>query len=175
VSPQIASPLVGFNNNVRYHGMSFHIQTEDSGLVRPHIITHLFADGGRVIKTLRVDYSEHVGRPDCRATVQRMMRDQHKAMAYDLRQGRIDAIIDTLLLRAPPQHAAGPSRPPARLPRQGSAQHEIAAALPAALPVPPPAAALGGRARPPRHGVFSAVPSSSLDEIILRYVARAAR
>jgi hypothetical protein len=155
--------------------MSFHIQTEDSGLVRPHIITHLFADGGRVIKTLRVDYSEHVGRPDCRATVQRMMRDQHKAMAYDLRQGRIDAIIDALLLRAPREPAAGPSPASARPARRGDDTHEIAAAPAVTPPLPPPAAALGGRARPPRNALFSAVPSSSLDEIILRHIARAAR
>jgi len=56
-------PLVGFNNNVRYRGMRFHIQTEDSGVTKPHIITHLFADGGRVIKSLRTDYAEYGGAP----------------------------------------------------------------------------------------------------------------
>lgn len=67
-------PLVGFNNNFRYRGLSFHIQTEDPGVERPHIITHLFVDGGRVIKTLRNDYSEHVNDPNYRTVVQRMMR-----------------------------------------------------------------------------------------------------
>src|SRR5689334_2797969 len=94
-------PLVGFNNNVRYRGMRFHIQTEDSGCARPHIITHLFADGGRVIKSLRTDYSEYVDHPDRQALLQRMMRDQHRAMAIDLRDGRFDATIDTLRSQAP--------------------------------------------------------------------------
>jgi hypothetical protein len=94
-------PLVGFNNNVRYRGMRFHIQTEDSGCARPHIITHLFADGGRVIKSIRTDYSEYVDHPDRPALLQRMMRDQHRAMAIDLRDGRLDATIDSLRSQAP--------------------------------------------------------------------------
>jgi hypothetical protein len=89
-------PQVGFNNNVRYRGMRFHIQTEDSGIARPHILTHLFADGGHVIKSLRTDYSEYVDHPDRTAMIQRMMRDQHRAMAIDLRDGRLDATIDRL-------------------------------------------------------------------------------
>ena len=94
-------PLVGFNNNVRYRGLRFHIQTEDSGVTKPHIITHLFADGGRVIKSVRTDYSEYVDHPDRATMIQRMMRDQHRAMAIDLRDGRFDATIDTLRSQAP--------------------------------------------------------------------------
>jgi hypothetical protein len=101
-------PLVGFNNNLRYRGMSFHIQTEDSGVGRPHIITHLFADGGRGIKTMRVDYSKHSS--DYRTVVQHMMREQHRAMASDLRKGRVDAIIDGLTPRQTP-HGGGRSHP----------------------------------------------------------------
>ena len=55
------SPLLGFNNNVRHKGRVFHIQTEDSGIRHPHIITHLFADGGRILKTTKTSYAEHVG------------------------------------------------------------------------------------------------------------------
>lgn len=110
-----APPLVGFNNNVRYRGMRFHIQTEDSGVTRPHIITHLFADGGYVIKSVRTDYSEYVDRPDRPALIQRLMREQHRAMALDLRDGRLDAKIDNLTLSAPPsssEELAPPSSAP---------------------------------------------------------------
>jgi hypothetical protein len=101
-------PLVGFNNNVRYRGMRFHIQTEDSGCARPHIITHLFADGGHVIKSVRTDYSEFVDRPDRPALITQMMRDQHRAMALDLRDGHLDAKIDGLTFSAPPPSEAAP-------------------------------------------------------------------
>jgi hypothetical protein len=99
--PSAPPPLVGFNNNVRYRGMRFHIQTEDSGVTRPHILTHLFADGGRVIKSTRTDYSAYVDHPDRPALIQRMMRDQHRAMAIDLRDGRLDATIDLLRSEVP--------------------------------------------------------------------------
>jgi len=184
VNARIPSPLVGFNNNVRYRGMNFHIQTEDSGIGRPHIITHLFADGGRVIKTLRIDYSEHVSKPDYRTTVQLMMRDQHKAMAYDLRKGKIDPIIDKLMLRPPAKDGKRSLRP-----GPASEHPERSASVPSAVPVDAsPSLPLSSDARsiagtdpapsrpvPTRSGVFSAVPSVSLDEMILGYVARGPR
>ena len=47
------SPLLGYNNNVRHKNRVFHIQTEDSGVNHPHIITHLFMDGGRILKSVK--------------------------------------------------------------------------------------------------------------------------
>jgi hypothetical protein len=88
--------LSGFNNNVRYRGMRFHIQTEDSGITRPHITTHLFADGGCVIKSLRTDYAEYVGHPERASLVHRMMREQHRAVALELRDGKLDATIERI-------------------------------------------------------------------------------
>jgi hypothetical protein len=75
---------------------------------RPHVITHLFADGGRGIKTMRVDYSKHSS--DYRTVVQHMMREQHRAMASDLRKGRVDAIIDGLTPRQTPPGAGEATR-----------------------------------------------------------------
>ncbi len=40
----------GFNHNVKYKGQVFHVQTEDSGVENPHIITHLFL-GGNIVKS----------------------------------------------------------------------------------------------------------------------------
>jgi hypothetical protein len=113
--------LVGFNNNVRYRGMRFHIQTEDSGITRPHIITHLFADGGYVIKSLRTDYAEIVNHPERAVMVHRMMRDQHRAMALDLRDGRLDATIDRLPPPLPADEGSSPhaSRAPLAEPAPG--------------------------------------------------------
>jgi hypothetical protein len=119
--------LTGFNNNVRYRGMRFHIQTEDSGVSRPHITTHLFADGGHVIKSLRTDYAEYVDHPERVSVVQRLMREQHRAMALELRDGKLDATIDRIAPPAPDEEAeAAPAtqlsaRPPAPLASPGRA------------------------------------------------------
>ncbi len=92
--PKTPPPVLGFNNNVRHQGRIFHIQTEDSGVKRPHVITHLFGDGGRILKTARTNYSEHVGRSDIAQVVRQMMKDQHKAMFVALRKGELNSIIE---------------------------------------------------------------------------------
>lgn len=91
------SPLVGFNNNVKHLGRIFHVQTEDSGVNRPHIVTHLFVDGGRIIKSTRTDYSEHLGRPDMATVVRRLMKEQHKGMFIALRDGQLNDAIDKVI------------------------------------------------------------------------------
>lgn len=85
---------VGFNNNVKYKGQTFHVQTEDSGLDKPHIITHLFADGGRVIKSHRRNYNSEVLRSDVALYVRALMKGQQMEMLLMLRDGRFDAILD---------------------------------------------------------------------------------
>ncbi len=89
-------PLLGFNNNVRHRGRIFHIQTEDSGVKFPRIVTHLFADGGRIVKTTRTDYSEHLERTDMAAVVRGMMKEQHKAMFAALRTGEMDPLLENV-------------------------------------------------------------------------------
>jgi len=87
------APLLGYNNNVRHRGQVFHIQTEDSGVNSPRIMTHLFADGGRIVKSTRTDYSEHLGSGKMVEIVKRLMKEQHKAMFVELRSGALDARI----------------------------------------------------------------------------------
>jgi hypothetical protein len=85
---------VGYNNNVKYRGQVFHIQTEDSGVKRPHIITHLFADGGRILKSYKRSYAELVDKDDLVNQVRSWMKGQHKEMYIALREGKFDGIID---------------------------------------------------------------------------------
>jgi hypothetical protein len=84
---------VGFNNNVRYGGATYHVQTEDSGIDRPHIITHLFGDGGRVVKSHKRSYANEVSRDDVAAYVRSLMKAQHQEMCIALREGRFDEVI----------------------------------------------------------------------------------
>jgi pSer/pThr/pTyr-binding forkhead associated (FHA) protein len=94
--PTFRRAQMGFNNNIKSRGQVFHVQTEDSGLDAPHIITHLFADGGRVIKSHRRSYkdaikSEGNGIADY---VRNLMKAQHMEMVLALRDGKFDAIIE---------------------------------------------------------------------------------
>jgi len=125
------SPLVGFNTNVRHKGKVFHIQTEDSGIKHPHVITHLFADGGRILKSTKASYAELLNEPDLTDRVRTLMKDQHKAMFMALRDGSLDSTIDEFV------RGGAPARPSAT--STAAAQPKPAAAPPPD-PVPEPAA-----------------------------------
>ncbi|MGB8329366.1 MAG: hypothetical protein WCE62_04500, partial [Polyangiales bacterium] len=87
VSP---SPLVGYNTNVRHKGKLYHIQTEDSGVKRPHVITQLFADGGRIIASEKTSYQDSVGAENLADIVKQLMQEQHKRVFIGLRDGVYD-------------------------------------------------------------------------------------
>jgi hypothetical protein len=104
------SPLLGYNNNIRHKNRVFHVQTEDSGVRHPHIITHLFMDGGRILKSVKTSYAEHLGVDKMADLVRKMMKDQHKGMLIALRDGQFDAVIDGDAPKAkvPEAPASGP-------------------------------------------------------------------
>jgi hypothetical protein len=89
-----SSPLLGYNNNVRHGGRVFHIQTEDSGIRYGHVISHVFADGGRILKSVKTSYAKYVGDDRMVEIVREMMRQQHKAMFIALRDGVFDVLMD---------------------------------------------------------------------------------
>jgi len=94
MTTKFPSPLLGYNNNVRHKGKVFHIQTEDSGVKYGHIITHLFMDGGRILKSVKTSYSEYLGNERMADVVREMMKQQHKAMFIALRDGKFDPVAE---------------------------------------------------------------------------------
>jgi hypothetical protein len=134
------SPLLGYNNNVRHKGRVFHIQTEDSGVNHPHIITHLFMDGGRILKSVKTSYAEHVGNDNMSETVRVLMKEQHKAMFIALRDGQFDALFDeakkvstsSMVAPAPPAKPTTEAKPVEAKPVEA----KPAEAKPAVVPKP---------------------------------------
>ena len=124
------SPLVGYNTNVRHKGKLYHIQTEDSGVNHPHVITHLFADGGRIIASRKTGYAEHLGAKDLSSIVKKLMQDQHKSMFIELR----DCVYDD----EPQLQATVPIEPAVAASAAASAIAASAAAKTPANPPPPP-------------------------------------
>ena len=118
------SPQLGYNNNVRHRGRLFHIQTEDSGINHPHIITHLFMDGGRILKSVKKSYAEHVGSDTLKETVKSLMKEQHKAMFIALRDGQFDELVEGKKPSSPsvPKVSA---EPPAPIPPEAPTKPEL--------------------------------------------------
>lgn len=157
------APLLGYNTNVRHKGKLYHIQTEDSGQSHPHVMTHLFADGGRIVASRKTAYGEHIGADDLAATVKKLMQGQHKAMFIGLRDGEYDDSEEAVVQNAAaPEAAAAPAAPPAE-----SLYQDTQAAQ--AEPQPEPALA----SNKPAASIFGGdlMSEKSLDEVILSYLA----
>jgi hypothetical protein len=141
------SPLVGYNTNVRHKGKLYHIQTEDSGVSHPHVITHLFADGGRIIASRKTGYAEHLGAKELPGIVKKLMQEQHKAMFIELR----DCVYDTDAQEASATVAVAAN--------DQAAPKAVAMAVAVAASAPQPSAAAIPAVKPPRPASVAGVPS----------------
>ena len=119
-----SSPLLGYNNNVRHKGKVFHIQTEDSGVRYGHITTHLFMDGGRILKSIKTSYAEFLGNERMGDIVREMMKQQHKAMFIALRDGKFDTVSEAPAARQALRPGPGPG-PTGETPSPGPAQAKL--------------------------------------------------
>lgn len=81
--------VLGFNHNVMYKGELFHVQTEDSGVANPHIITLLYK-GGAILCSRKTSYADILGMENLGQTVQELMKEQHKGMMRSLKNGEFD-------------------------------------------------------------------------------------
>jgi hypothetical protein len=147
--------ITGFNTNVRYQGRVFHVQTEDSGTRKPHVISHVY-HGGTILASERSDYSEHLGSENLEDEVRSLMEAQHKAMLRRLKNAELDPVIGERLDGAPPAEAT-------------TSPSVVDAEPPTPSPDEPAAAA------EPRSFGEGIVSEKPLDEVILEYLARKAR
>ena len=81
--------LPGYNHNIKYHEEIYHIQTEDSGLGNPHIITLLYK-GGNILARRKTSYADIVKNENLSEVVRELMQEQHKQMLRDLKGGLFD-------------------------------------------------------------------------------------
>ena len=81
--------VLGFNHNVRYKGEVFHVQTEDSGVASPRIITLLYR-GGVILASKKTSYADILKMENLDNIVEELMKDQHKAMMRRLKAGEFD-------------------------------------------------------------------------------------
>jgi hypothetical protein len=86
------SPQLGYNHNIPHRGRLYHVQTEDSGIDRAHIFTHVFYDG-TIISSNKVDYHDRLEEPELDPVVIGLMQESHKSMIRSLRNGEFDQKI----------------------------------------------------------------------------------
>lgn len=79
----------GYNHNIVYKGVAFHIQTEDSGSSKPLITTLLYRDG-TIIASKKTDYSDIIKVEMLEKVVEDLMKEQHKEILRRLKAGEFD-------------------------------------------------------------------------------------
>jgi hypothetical protein len=158
--------VVGYNHNIKYKGEIFHIQTEDSGVNNPHIITLLYR-GGNIIASKKTSYADIVKMDNLNQIVEELMKEQHKDMLRRLKNAEFDARLG---LEDTEADAPAPSvTPPAAAPVPPAPQ--VAAPPPQAVVAPP--VVLEPETPEPAEPPVEAPPKKkqSLDDIIFEFLS----
>ncbi|MGK2907389.1 MAG: hypothetical protein ACSLFH_13740 [Desulfuromonadales bacterium] len=85
--------VAGFNHNFRYKGEVYHVQTEDSGVKSPNIVTLLYL-GGTILASKKTSYADIARVDNLDQIVEELMKEQHKEMLRSLKAGAFDAVIE---------------------------------------------------------------------------------
>ncbi|MEK7705035.1 MAG: hypothetical protein AAB426_08760 [Myxococcota bacterium] len=150
--------IPGYNHNVKYKERVYHVQTEDSGVANPHVITHLFV-GGNIIESRKTSYADISKSDRLSELLVEIMQAQHKTMLKELIAGSLDAKIAERSAGAATLNGPAPLNVDAGAQQRTSFMVGPSAASPAgttARPLaPPPAPA---RPRPTSPPAFTAPP-----------------
>jgi hypothetical protein len=160
----------GFNHNITHRERVYHVQTEDSGLNNPTIVTLLYV-GGNILAQKKTSYAELLGSPNVAEQVRQRMEEQHKEMLRNVVAGKYDGSDTAHAARAyqPGQLAEGPPAPPsANAPGRPA---------PVAAPEPIPLLELATLEPTPAEAAAGTLfgedllSEKSLDEVILGYLS----
>jgi hypothetical protein len=173
--------VTGFNHNIKHKGKMYHVQTEDSGVNNPHLITHLFV-GGNILASKKTSYADILNAENLPEVVRELMEEQHKEMLRNL----INGVYDTFENAGSPKHYQPGQLATAEEAAKSKLQAGISSAvkpIPLSVQVPSPlppevAAARALRVAPSINEVGvetlfgeDLISEKSLDEVILSYLA----
>ncbi len=162
--------IVGFNHNVTYRGVGFHVQTEDGGLKRPQLVTLLY-HGGTIISSQKTTYADIIKVDDLDRVVEELAKEQHKAMLRSLTKGEFD---DRIVELGIPLGASNDQSPSPALATQPISTQPTAEVTPAedSSVIPPSTAAVTIVEEPiiDKFNQPKKVEEPNLDELIYAYL-----
>src|SRR6516165_8980922 len=111
--------ITGYNTDVEYNGVVYHVQTEDKGLQTPIILSLVYI-GGAILASKRAPYDDLIASGFDKQVLAERLQRQHKLICAAVRAGRIDDLKrmserdgPTGKLMPPPVAAEPPPPPPA--------------------------------------------------------------
>jgi hypothetical protein len=85
--------LTGFNTDIDFEGVTYHVQTEDRGSTNP-LIESLVYVKGEILATRRTEYSDLLQAGAEMPAIQVLMERQHRNIIEAIRIGRIDLLTE---------------------------------------------------------------------------------
>ncbi len=81
--------ITGFNTDIEYEGITYHVQTEDKGTATPLILTLVY-DRGTILASKRSPYEDLLTGEFDEEILTERLKKQHKLMCGAIRAGRIE-------------------------------------------------------------------------------------
>lgn len=81
--------ITGFNTDIEYKGVTYHVQTEDKGLAMPLILSLVY-DRGTILASKRSPYDDLLLPAFDEKALSERLQKQHKLICAAVRAGRID-------------------------------------------------------------------------------------
>ncbi|HEX7530781.1 MAG TPA: hypothetical protein VF333_06545 [Pyrinomonadaceae bacterium] len=81
--------LTGFNTDIEYDGVVYHVQTEDKGLRTPFILSLVYT-GGAILASKRSPYDDLISRGFDEGVLAQRLSRQHKLICAAVHAGRIE-------------------------------------------------------------------------------------
>lgn len=81
--------ITGFNTDIEYDGVTYHVQTEDKGLRTPFILCLIY-NRGTILASRRVPYDDLVESGFDEKELARRLQKLHKTVCAAIRKGRLD-------------------------------------------------------------------------------------
>lgn len=81
--------ITGFNTDIPYEGVTYHVQTEDKGLDTPLILSLVYV-GGHIIASKRTPYADLISKGFDESVLTERLQRQHKLICAAIKQGRVE-------------------------------------------------------------------------------------
>ncbi len=83
--------ITGFNTDIEYAGVVYHVQTEDKGLNSPLILSLVYS-GGAILASKRSPYQDLIAAGFNEGTLAERLKRQHLLICAAIKAGRIDEL-----------------------------------------------------------------------------------
>jgi hypothetical protein len=85
--------MPGINTQIKYKGLSFHVQTQDKGTSAKYIESFIYKSG-KIIYSRKTPYTSLINRPDFKQQMIQLMKKQHLSFINEISAGKCDRYLN---------------------------------------------------------------------------------